>query len=662
MNFNYMNFKIIITLSSIFFCCNLTFAQMQQNEKSESNFVKENFRFGGEIGAYGEYYNTNNEYARRPNTTGRLFFRPTIDLFDLIQIPFEFLISTEGSSARQNINQFGINPKWSWGSLHLGDFSTEYSRYTLSGVLIRGGGINLNPGNFRFSTAAGFTRRSVPGGAQDGSFKRFLLASKLGYGNESSSYLDFIFVRAKDEISSLDQNDKSITVLSPNGNDVLDIGALISITWNSYNVGGAIRIELSRDGGTTFELIADNQPNVSFYNWTVTGPVTFEALIKISSVDDSTIFDLSDNIFSIGSGVQTSIVANTNNIQNRNAVTPQENLVLGTKGKISFFQNVVSFDFDAAGSVYTRDLRASELNLDSSDIPSFISKIYKPRVGTNYDFAFNTALNLRFSSFGTKIGYRRIQPGYNSLGTAYLHNDIQEISITNNFRIAAINLNLSYMRQTDNLLDQKLFTTSRNIINAGINARITANWNASISGNILLMGNDSNNDSTKIDFNNYVVNVNNNFNIDPKGFMRTINVNYSLQNSDNKSYILKNNTTIVHSLNLGFGFGISENLNSNLSAGFINSSLFDTVKSFTHNYGLNFQHKALSNKLNSSLNLSSAFNQGNKSYRASVSSGYNFTNADNVTLSVSFMKFDGKTFRGGSFNELLTSLSYNHRF
>ncbi|MCL6495406.1 MAG: hypothetical protein K6T54_11595, partial [Ignavibacterium sp.] len=122
------------------------------------------------------------------------------------------------------------------------------------------------------------------------------------------------------------------------------------------------------------------------------------------------------------------------------------------------------------------------------------------------------------------------------------------------------------------------------------------------------------------------------------------------------------NTTVVHSLNLGLGFGLTDNLNSNFSAGFINSSLFDTVKSFTHNYGLNFSHKALSNKLNSSLNLNSAFNKGNKTYRATVSSGYNLTDADVVSLAISFMRYDGKTFRGGSFNELITSLSYNHRF
>lgn len=657
-------YVIFISVFILMFSISL-FAQQGIWGKGYS-FIKKNFKISGEVGGYGEYYKTTSEYARRPNNTGRLFFRPTISLFNLIQIPFEFLISTEGSSARQDINQFGINPRWSWGSLHLGDFSTEYSRYTLSGILIRGGGIDINPGNFRFSTAAGFTKRSVPGGAQDGSFKRFIFASRIGYGNESVSYLDLIFVRAKDEISSLDQSYKSITVLSPNGRDVLNIGSVVTITWNSYNVGGAVKIEISRDGGATFELIADKQPNVGFYNWTVTGPATFEALIKISSVEDSTVFDLSDNFFSIGSGVQTTIVPNTNNIINQNAVVPQENLVLGAKGRISFLRSAISFDFDAAGSVYTRDLRAQEINIDSSKIPPFVLKIYKPRISTNYDFAFNTALSLRFSSFSTKVGYRRIQPGYNSLGTSYLHNDIQEISVMNNITVLNVNLNLSYVRQTDNLLKQKAFTTARNIITAGINARILKGWTTTISGNVLLMTNNSKKDSTKIDFRSYVLNLNNNFVFDPKGFtkglIRSVNLNYSLQSSDNKSYLLKNNTTLVHSVNLGLSFVISNELSSSFSAGFVSSSIFDTVKSFTHNYTLSFQHKAFSNKLNSSLSLSSAFNNANKSYRASISSGYNITDSDNITLSVSFLRFDGKTFRGGSFNELLTYLTYNHRF
>jgi hypothetical protein len=53
---------------------------------------------------------------------------------NIFQIPIEFLLSTEGSSARQNINQFGINPKWSWDSIHAGYFSEDYLQYTLSGI------------------------------------------------------------------------------------------------------------------------------------------------------------------------------------------------------------------------------------------------------------------------------------------------------------------------------------------------------------------------------------------------------------------------------------------------------------------------------------------------------------------------------------------------
>ena len=501
-----MNKKlIIIVIIFLITGFNIIYSQ-SENDSSKSNFVKENVHLSGEAGAYGELYSMNGQADRRPSSTGRLFLRPTLDLFGLIQIPFEFLLSTEGNSARQNINQYGISPRWSWGVLHLGDFSTEFSKYTLSGIKIRGGGIELKPGNFRFAAAAGFTQRSVPGGAQDGTYKRFLFSTKIGYGNEKDGFFDLIFLRAKDDVSSLSERQSSITVLSPNGNDNLEIGSIISIQWNSFGLGGTVKIELSRDGGNTFELIDDKQPNIKFYNWTVTGPTAFEAIIKISSEETPEIFDLSDKVFSIGTGNETQIASYQDNIINPNAVTPQENLVLGSKGRITFLQNMINFDYDIAGSVYSRDLRASEIDLDSVDIPSFISKIYKPRVGTNYDYAYTASLGLRLKNFSTKIGYRRIEPGYNSLGTAYLHNDINEFSIKNSIRISKVNLSIGYIRQADNLIDQKLFTTSRNIINFGVNAKVTEIWITNFSFNLLSMQNDSDNDSTKIEFGNLSMN------------------------------------------------------------------------------------------------------------------------------------------------------------
>lgn len=633
----------------------------QDKDSLSAGFIKKNFNITGEIGAYGELYSISGQQARRPKSSGRIYFRPTLELFGLLQIPFEFLISSEGSSARQNINQFGINPSWEWGTLHLGDFTNDYSQFTLSGINIRGGGIDIHPGIFRFSTTAGFTYRSVPGGAQDGTFKRFLFAAKLGFGKEESSFVDFIFLRAKDEISSLNQTSKSITVISPNGNDVLEIGSLQSIKWNSFGIDGGITIEVSRDGGSTFELIADNQPNVGYFNWTVTGPVTFQAIIKIYAKDEPEIFDISDLPFTIGSGVQSQIFANTEDVINQNTVTPQENLIVGTKGRISFLENIVSLEFDGAGSVYTRDLRASELDLDSSNVPSFLTKLYKVRAGTNYDFAFNTFLNLHFSNFNTRIGFKRIGPGYNSLGTSYLLNDIGEYSIMNSLNISGTGITFGYIRQFDNLLEQKQFTTSRNIFNFGLTKMLTEKWNASLTTNIMNMKNDAA-DSVKTDFLSFVINTNHSFLIDPQGTFKNLNFYYSFQNTNNKSYQLNNNKTLIHSVNIGANFLFVENLNTTFNAGLISSSVVDTIKTTTQNYGIMFQYSALTNKLYSSANINFAKSESNSSLRFTIGSGYQIAAADNISISVSYMKFKGSTFKGGNFDEVISSLNYSHRF
>jgi hypothetical protein len=655
-----MKTKLLFTFIFILTLFYSSFSNAQENDSTSRNFVQKNFSISGDIGAYGELYSMKGQPKRRPSSTGRIFFRPTLNLFGILQIPFEFLVSTEGSSLRQNINQFGINPKWDWGSLHAGDFSEDYSQFTLNGVKIRGGGINLTPGWFRFSTASGFTQRSVPGGAQDGSFKRFILASKLGFGYEESSFFDLIFVRAKDEIGSLPQADKSITILTPNGNDVWAIGSPQTIKWISDGITGGVRIQISRDGGSTFELIQDNVPNVGFFNWTVQGPVTFQALVKITSNDDPNVFDMSDAAFTVGSGVDSKIGNINNQVVNANAVTPQENLVVGAKGKFSFFENLITLEIDGGGSIYSRDLRASEINLDSIDIPKFLTKIYKPRVGTNYDYAYSNSLSLNLTFLSTKIGHKYVGPGYNSLGSAYILTDIEELSILNSLRISKYGFIFGYIRQSDNVIDQKIFTTTRNIITFGLNGMLTDFWTASISSNILTMSNDSKSDSTKTDFGSFALSTTQSFLIDQTGFLRNINLNYSYQNSENNSYLVKNNATSVHTMCLGFGFVFAQNINAVLSGGFVNSTVFDTLKTFTHNYSLMLQHSSLSNKLVNSLNFSAAVSESNTSFRSTLISGFRFTEADNISLSLSYIRFNGASFSGGSFNEILTSLGYSH--
>ena len=213
----------ILTALLIGFIISIQIYAQENNitEADSSSFVEKNFKVTGDAGVYGELYSTQGHERRRPSSTARLFIRPTFSLFNLVDIPIEILISTEGSTARQNINQYGINPSWGWGTAHLGDFTENFSEFTLNGIIIRGGGITINPGIFRFVVASGFTQRAVEGGAENGSYDRFLFASRLGIGKESSSYFDLIVVKAKDKISNVSSSKKVITILNPNGNDII---------------------------------------------------------------------------------------------------------------------------------------------------------------------------------------------------------------------------------------------------------------------------------------------------------------------------------------------------------------------------------------------------------------------------------------------------------
>ena len=638
------------------------FSQKRVRRDTTESFISKNFSVSGGINFYGELYSISGIAARRPSSTGRLLIHPTFTFFNTFSIPVEIILSTEGSSARQNINQFGINPGWGWGKAHLGDFSESYSDFTLNGIVIRGGGIDLNPGIFRFSTVAGFTQQAVNGGAQNGSYKRFLIASKIGVGKDNSSHIDFIFLRSKDDVSSLNPTQKSITVITPNGDDQFPIGTLQTIRWASTGITGDVKIEISRDGGSTFQTIFSDQPANGFVDWSVSGPETYQAIIKITSINDSSISDVSDYPFTIASGIQAKIGDHYNGNYNQSAISPQENLVLGTAGKVSLADNKYVIDFEASGSVYTRDLRSSEINLDSTNIPGFFSSLYKPRSSSSYDYAVKTDFNINLPTFNLKLGYKQIGPGYNSLGLAYLQNDQRQFTAITSYRFSRYSVSANWIRFSDNLIDQKAYTTSRNQFGINFNGQLTGFWNANFLINLLNMGNDSNNDTTKVDFSSLVLGMNHVFMIGQQSFLQNISINYTYQKSENNSALLSGSVTRVNSVNLGLSYYISENLSANSSFGLVSSVYSDTIKSDTKIVSLGLNHNAINNKLHTSLLVSSSFLQNNSSYRTILTSGYSFTRSDRISLTISYNAFRTAAANSNNFNEIIAGLNYSHNF
>ncbi|MDX1671038.1 MAG: hypothetical protein R3211_01755 [Balneolaceae bacterium] len=180
---------------------------------TDDGFIQRSVKITGQVGAYGELYGISGRESRRPSSTGRIFLMPKITFLNQLSLNFNIMLTTEGVSARQNMSQLGLDPSWGWGDAHIGDFSETFSKYTLDGITIRGGGVNLRPGDgvFRFSAVAGRSKRSVRGGAQNKSYNRTIYGGKIGVGKENASHIDLILVRAKDDLNSLPPDTSLVT-------------------------------------------------------------------------------------------------------------------------------------------------------------------------------------------------------------------------------------------------------------------------------------------------------------------------------------------------------------------------------------------------------------------------------------------------------------------
>jgi hypothetical protein len=103
-----------------------------------------------------------------------------------------------------------------------------------------------------------------------------------------------------------DQTPPTVTVLSPNGGETFGIGSLRTLSWNASDANGIARVHLllSRSGvaGPYDSLVTLQSPALGTYSWTVTGPNTSQAVLKVVAVDGAgnAGSDASDAPFTIG--------------------------------------------------------------------------------------------------------------------------------------------------------------------------------------------------------------------------------------------------------------------------------------------------------------------------------------------------------------------------
>ncbi len=71
------------------------------------------------------------------------------------------------------------------------------------------------------------------------------------------------------------------------------VGARTFIEWTATFLDGDVRLDLSRNGGTAFETLVTRPVPETPYVWQVTPPITAQALLKVVSTADTTVFHTS---------------------------------------------------------------------------------------------------------------------------------------------------------------------------------------------------------------------------------------------------------------------------------------------------------------------------------------------------------------------------------
>ena len=214
--------------------------------------------FNGRISAGMSFSATNQDVSRFSPYSYRLIGSPTLSLYGF-DLPFTFAIYDSKFNFSKPTNRFGLNPRYKWIQLFFGENSYSMSPYVMSGVPVKGYGIELTPGKFNFTATTGTVNNLFPtsdtliyAGFRLPTFERKLSAVRLGF-NHRKFGIELSAVKAKD--NQLDEvliPDSLKTRINPEENFAL--GLKIDVGISKY-----IRLGLNAGGSLiTDDLAADD--------------------------------------------------------------------------------------------------------------------------------------------------------------------------------------------------------------------------------------------------------------------------------------------------------------------------------------------------------------------------------------------------------------------
>jgi len=146
------------------------------------------------------------------------------------------------------------------------------------------------------------------------------------------------------------------------------------------------------------------------------------------------------------------------------AIHPEENLVLGVSSQFYLLKNLI-YKLDIGASAYSRDITKDSVTVDSFPFKNTLFAIYTPRINTKLSFAGETKLEYKTNKFSINLKYKKVDPGYQSMGTYYFQNDIEQYSAGMSFSALKSKFRFrgTFGIQSDNTRKNRASKTTRKI-------------------------------------------------------------------------------------------------------------------------------------------------------------------------------------------------------
>lgn len=454
------------------------------------------------------------------------------------------------------------------------------------------------------------------------------------------------------------------------------------LTWNGVQVTGAAFdlhpgwLRLGAFGGRARGAVSGGVTTGSYQRTTVGGrigvgergasrPGRYVDLIAVRAWDDPG---------SLAAPLDTTLPPNAPVPINPFAVTPQDNLVVATTAGFTFLDQRLSWRGEVAGSIHTLDRRATPLATDAvRDYPGLLRDLFTPRVGTHADVAYSSELQLRVRdlpgatrasprSLTATLGFRRIGPGYVSLGTASLPNDLVAVDLKTSVRFRRWNAQLHGARLTDNLLGQKLATTTRRQVSSSFAFAVSPRWNTSARMSSSTMANDAVDSLTHTDYTAWSVAVGQDVTFGPQRRIESVSVDYAYQRAGDADPRRSATGFRSHTADARLTIRTGPAVKLTPSLGIARTWSGPTPWTLRATYGLAAAWRALAGRWTTTGSAARSRYSSSNIFVMTVTSRYQVTDQDVLTLSGQRNRFRDVATPLNGYREYLFSLQWSRRF